>query len=65
MFLGHPDPVVRCVDPDPDPSVIKKKSKKNLDSDYFVIFFGLLSWKIDVNVLSGSNMQKTVRLEGQ
>jgi hypothetical protein len=43
MFLGlpDPDPLVRGMDPDPDPSVIMQKycSKKNLDSYYFVTLF--------------------------
>jgi hypothetical protein len=41
MFLGlpDPDPLVRGMDPDPDPSIIKKNSKKNLDSFYFVTLF--------------------------
>jgi hypothetical protein len=41
MFLGLPDP---------DPSVIKQNSKKNLDSYYFVTLFYFLSLKNDVNV---------------
>jgi hypothetical protein len=61
-FLGHPDPLVRGMDPDPDPdpSVIKQSSKKNLDS-YCVVMtsFGILSMKTDVYVPSKSNMQKT------
>ncbi len=44
MVLGlpDPDPLVRGVDPDrdpapdPDPSIIKQNSKKNLDSYCFV-----------------------------
>jgi hypothetical protein len=34
MFLGlpDPDPLVRCMDSDPNPSIIKQKSKKNLDT---------------------------------
>jgi hypothetical protein len=42
MFLGlldpDPDPEVRGMDPDPalDPSIIKKNSKKNLNSNSFV-----------------------------
>jgi hypothetical protein len=38
MFLGLPDPdrLVRGTDLDPDPSIIKQKSKKNLDSYCFV-----------------------------
>ncbi len=41
MFLGHPDPdpLVRGMNPDPDPSIIN--SKKNLDSYSFVPSFGL------------------------
>jgi hypothetical protein len=43
MFLGllDPDPLVRGMDPDPDPepSVIKQKSKENLDSYCFVTSF--------------------------
>jgi hypothetical protein len=45
MFLGilDPDPLVRGMDPAPDPSIIKQKSKKNHDSfllfcDYFMTF---------------------------
>jgi hypothetical protein len=43
MFLGLPDldPLVRCMDPDPDPSIIKQNSKKKLDAYYFVTSFGL------------------------
>ncbi len=39
LFLGLPntDPLVRGTDPEPDPSIIKKNSKKNLDSYCFVI----------------------------
>ncbi len=25
MFLGHPDPLIKGMDPDPDPSIIKQK----------------------------------------
>jgi hypothetical protein len=43
MFLGllDPDPLVRGMDPDPDPSIIKKNSKKNLDwfYDFFLTFY--------------------------
>jgi hypothetical protein len=47
MFLGpldpDPDPLVRGMDldtaPDPDPSIICKNSKKNLDSYCFVTSF--------------------------
>jgi hypothetical protein len=43
MFLGlpDPDPLVRDVDPDPNLSIIKQNSKKNLDSYCFVTFLGL------------------------
>ncbi len=51
MFLGLPDP-------DPDPSIIMQKSKKNLDSYYFVTLFDFLSLKYDVNVPSKSNKQE-------
>jgi hypothetical protein len=63
MFLGlpDPDPLVRGMDPDPDPSIMQKKiSKKNLDSYYFVTLFDILSLKNDVNVPSKSNKQKNV-----
>jgi hypothetical protein len=43
MFLGlldpDPDPLLRAVDP--DPSIIKQNSEKNLDSYCFVTSFGL------------------------
>jgi hypothetical protein len=63
MFLGlpDPDPLVRVMDPDPDPapdpdpSIIMQKSKKNLDSYYFVTLFDFSSLKNDVNVASKSN----------
>jgi hypothetical protein len=43
LFLSLPDPLVRGMDPDPDPSIIKQKnSKKNLDFCYFVTFFWTL-----------------------
>ncbi len=43
MFLGllNPDILVRGMDPDPDPSIIKKNSKKNLDSYCLVTSFWL------------------------
>jgi hypothetical protein len=58
MFLGlpDPDPLVRGMDPDPDPALIRillsscKNSKKNLDSYYFVTLFDFSSLKNDVNV---------------
>jgi hypothetical protein len=60
MFLGlpDPDPLVRSIDPDPDPSIIMQNSKKNLDSYYFVTLFDFLFLKNDVNVASKSNKQK-------
>jgi hypothetical protein len=60
MFLGlpDPDPLVRGMDPDPDPSIIMQNSKKNLDSYYFVTLFDFLSLKNDVNVPSKSIRQK-------
>jgi hypothetical protein len=58
MFLDlsdpDPDPLVRGMDPDPDPSIIMQKSKKNLDSCYFVTLFDFLSLKNDVIVPSKS-----------
>ncbi len=75
MFLGLPDPapLVRGMDPDPDPSIIMQNSKKNLYSYYSVALFDFLSLKNDVNVPSKSNEQKTLckklvfcwHLEGQ
>jgi len=60
MFLGfldrNPDQLVRGMDP--DPYIIMQKSKKNLDSYYFVTLFDFLSLKNDVNVSSKSNNQK-------
>jgi hypothetical protein len=50
MFLGlpDPDPLVRGMDPDPDPSIIllssSKNSKKNLESYCFVTSFGLFTF---------------------
>jgi hypothetical protein len=51
IFLGHPDPFVRGMDPDqtpdPDLSIIMQKygSKKTFDSYYFVTLFGLFLYK--------------------
>ncbi len=41
MFLGHPDPSIFYpdLDPEPDHSVNKQKSKKNLDFCNFVTSF--------------------------
>ncbi len=52
MFFGLPDPdsLVRGVDPDPDPSIIKQNGKKTLDSYCFVTSFGLFIFGNDVNV---------------
>jgi hypothetical protein len=62
MFLGlpDPDPLVRGMDPAPDPYIIMQKyrSMKNLDSYYFVTLFDFLSMKNDVNVPSKRNKQK-------
>jgi hypothetical protein len=66
VFLGlpDPDPLVRGMDPVPDPTldsdppIIKKNSKKNLDAYYLVALFYFLSLKNDVNVASKSNKQK-------
>ncbi len=53
MFLGHldPDPLVRGMDPDPDPALNRilqsksKYSKKNLDFYCFVTSFDFLSFE--------------------
>jgi hypothetical protein len=66
MFLGlqDPDPLVRGMDPDPDPalnpdpSIIMQNSKKKLDSYYFVTLSEFLSLKNDVNVASKSHCVK-------
>jgi hypothetical protein len=60
MFLSlpDPDPLVRGMDSDPDPSIIMQNSKKNFDSYYFLSFFDFLSLKNDVNVPSKSDQQK-------
>ncbi len=67
MILGllDPGPLVRvmdpdpdpALDPDPDPSIIMQKQEENLDSYYFVTPFDFLSLKNDVNVASKSNKQ--------
>ena len=56
--VPNPDQLVRGMDPDPDPAIIMKNSKKNLDSYYFVTLFDFLSLKNDVNVASKRNKQK-------
>ncbi len=68
MFLGlpDPDPLVRGMDPDPDPAldpdpdpfIIMHHSKKNLESYYFVTLVDFLSLKNDVKVPSKSNKQR-------
>jgi hypothetical protein len=74
---SDPDPLVKGMDPDPDPFIIllssSKNSKKNLDSYCFVTSFDFLSLKNDVNVPSKNNKQENFffklifcwRLEGQ
>jgi hypothetical protein len=54
MFLGlpDPDPFVIGMDLDPDSSIIKQTSKKNLDSYCFVTSFGLYIFENYVNVPS-------------
>jgi hypothetical protein len=56
MFLGLPDPFVRCTDS--DPSFIKQKKFEKLSfllfCDFFMIF---LSLKNNVNVVSKSKTQ--------
>jgi hypothetical protein len=56
--LPDPDPLVRGMDPDPDPSIIMQKNKKNPESYYFVTLFDFLSLKNNVNVPSKGNKQK-------
>jgi hypothetical protein len=60
MFLGlpDPDPIVRGMDPDPDPFIIMQNSKKNLDSYYFVTLFDFLSLKNDVMYLQKVTSRK-------
>jgi hypothetical protein len=61
LFWGlldpDPDPLVKGMDLDPDPSIIKQNSKKNLGFYCFVSSFDFLSLKNDVNVPSKSNKQ--------
>jgi hypothetical protein len=47
--------------PDPGPSIIMQKWKKNLDSYYFVTLFDFLSLKNDVNAPSKINKQKKLK----
>jgi hypothetical protein len=60
MFLGllDPDPLVRGMDPDPDPSITKQNCKKTLIPTALQLIFDFLSLKNDVNVPSKSNKQK-------
>ncbi len=64
MFLGlpDPDPLVRGMDPDPDPSIIlllsSKNSKKNLIPTVLRLLLDFLSLKNYLNVPSKSNKQK-------
>jgi hypothetical protein len=58
MFLGLPDPDPLARGMDPDPFIIVKDSKKNLDPCYFVTLFDFLSVKNYVNVASKSNKHK-------
>ncbi len=63
MFLGllDSDPLVRGMDPAPDPSIIKQKSKENHDSFLlFCDYFMTLSLKNEVNVASKTNFKKLV-----
>jgi hypothetical protein len=50
LDLSDPDPSLFCMDP--DPSINKQKSKKNLDLYTFVTSFDFLSMKTDCNVPS-------------
>jgi hypothetical protein len=62
VFFGLPDPdldpLVRGMDPDPDPTIIMQKNKKNLKSYFFLTLFDILSLKNNVNVQLKSNKQK-------
>jgi hypothetical protein len=62
MFLGFtdPNPLIRDMDPDPDrdPSIIMKNSKKNIDSYCFVTSLLPFIFNNDVNVPLKSNKQK-------
>jgi hypothetical protein len=63
MFLGlqDPDPLVRGIDPDPDPSIIMQKIVRKTLIHSMILFsdsFYFLSLKNDVNVPSKSNKQK-------
>ncbi len=63
MFLGlpDPDPLVRGMDPDPDPALDlahAKIERKTLIPNILLLFLTFLSLKNDVNVASKSNKQK-------
>jgi hypothetical protein len=64
MFLGfpdsNPDPLVRGMDPDPDPSIRKQNSKENFDSYCFWLLLGFLFLNNDLNVPPKSNRQKNL-----
>jgi hypothetical protein len=53
MILGlkDPDPLVRGTDLDPDPSIMKQKNKKILDSYCFVTVYDFLSLKMHLQKL--------------
>ncbi len=55
MFLGLLDPDTLVRGTDPDPSIIKQNSKKNLDSYCFELLSDFLSVKTEVNEASKSN----------
>jgi hypothetical protein len=57
MFLGLIDPDPLVTSPDPDPFILSKNSKQNLDL-LFCYFFYILSLIIDINVPSKRNKQK-------
>jgi hypothetical protein len=61
VFLGlpDPDPLVRGMDPDPDPISLSKYSKKNLDFYCFVTSFDFLSLKM-IGTVYKSNIQENV-----
>jgi hypothetical protein len=55
MFLGLPDPLVRGMDPYPDPSIIKQKYLgKTFISTVLLLLYDFLSFKNDVNASSKS-----------
>ncbi len=49
-FLGLPDPLVKGVDPEPDPSNIKQNSKKTLIYTVLWLLYDVASLKNDVSV---------------